>query len=441
MKLKQKSAIFFLVFSMIFAATGAAPVSQFGATGDGVADDSEAIQKAFDSGEDLTFEKKIYLLAKPLTLKGQKNIRIDFGSATLVKQNREEYTVKIAECNNIRLSGGTFVIGSAENPEIPEMYAKSVNAHTFMITSSENITLRDAYISGSGQMGICAMDCIGLIFEGNIIENCFRDGIYSHYCADVRYLYNRLKNIKDDALSFHDYGRGGKKITAAGYRQAGNFIATGNTVHSAYQGIATIGSIGVTITNNFIDSTVNAGICVFNSDRVFKGSKAQVAEVVIANNMIVNAGKTTRIITKEYKNGLDTCTARAAICAQAQGMDHLMPTATRRLSNIIISGNIIRECGTQGIQGHFVDNLSIIGNQVENCNSSGKASTQNIIETVYCSNVQLMNNTVTDTRQKPLHGRGWSLRESTGTENGSQVKGFNIEAGTASEKAPANWQH
>ncbi|HJH05183.1 MAG TPA: right-handed parallel beta-helix repeat-containing protein [Victivallis vadensis] len=426
------------------AAIAAVPIAQFGAKGDGVTDDSAAIQTAFDSGKDLVFDRKIYVLTKPLTLKGAENVRIDFGNALLVKRNREEFTVKVVDSSGIQLTGGRFIISAeaSNRPEVPEKYAKSIDAHTFLVLRCRDLSIRRARISGSGQMGICAMLSIGLTFADNVIENCFRDGIYSHYCADVRYLYNRLAHIKDDALSFHDYGLPNQRkwLTKAGYPQSGSWIVSGNVIRNAYQGISSIGCNRVTITGNLIENTVNAGICVFNSDRIHRGGSAEVANVVIANNQIFNTGKTTRIITKEYKNGLDTCTARAAICAQAQGGNHLMPTATRRLSNVMIVNNIIRECGTEGIQGHFVDSLTISGNQVENCNSSGKSSTQNIIETIYCTDVQLKDNTITDTRTPVLHGRGWAMRESTGKAAGNLVRGSSVEVGSTSVKAPANWR-
>ena len=435
------------LFCVLFAGVASAmvPVAQFEAKGDGVTDDSAAIQAAFDSGEDIYFDRKTYILARPLTLKGAKNVRIDFGNALLVKRNREEFTIKIVDCSGIRLSGGRFIISSevSNQPERPESYAKSRDAHTFLITRCEDLSIREARINGSGQMGICVMHSTGLTFADNVIENCFRDGIYSHYCADVRYLNNRLSNIKDDALSFHDYGLPEQRelLVKSGFPQSGVWIARGNVIHNAYQGISSIGCNRVSITENMIENTVNAGICVFNSDRVLRGSRAQVANVVIANNQIFNAGKDTKIINSEYPNGLDTCTARAAICAQAQGDNHLMPTATRRLSNVMIVNNIIRECGTEGIQGHFVDTLTISGNLVENCNSSGKESTQNIIEAIYCTNVQLNHNTVTDTRSPVLHGRGWALRESTGKVEDNLIRGTNIEAGNGSLKAPEDWKN
>lgn len=444
--MKIKLLLVWLVFALYTGVVIAAvPISQFGAKGDGVTNDSAAIQAAFDSGEDLVFDKKIYVLGGPVTLKEAQNLRIDFGNALLVKRNREEFTVKVVDCFGIRISGGRFIISaeSSNQPEVPEKYAKSVDAHTFMIVRCKDVSIRNVQIDGSGQMGICAMLSVGLTFEHNVITNCFRDGIYSHYCADVRYLYNRLSNIKDDALSFHDYGILGQHrcLDEAGYVQSGSWIVSGNIIRNAYQGIASIGCHRVMITDNIIENTVNAGICVFNSDRIYKGGNAQVANVLIANNQIFNTGKTTKIITKEYKNGLETCTARAAICAQAQGHDHLMPTATRRLSNVMIVNNIIRECGTEGILGHFVDSLTISGNQIGNCNSSGKDGTQNIIETVYCTDVQLKDNTVIDNRTPVLHGRGWAMRESTGKVDGNLVKGVRIEDGTTSEKAPVNWKN
>lgn len=440
-----------LLSLLAMTASAAVPVSRFGARGDGVTDDAPALQKAFDSDESIFFENKTYLLSKPLVLNKKHNKSIDFGGAMLAKQNRKTCTVRIAECSDIRIRGGLFIIagGTPEKPLIPvepvsrEEAPDYIDAHGFMIVRSDNISVRDVHINGSWQMGFSNMDCTGLFFENNTIENCARDGIYCHNSSNVRYLCNRLNNIRDDALSFHDYGQPPERKRIAkitGSPQAGDLIVIGNIIRNAYQGVASIGCNRVTVTGNQIDGTVNAGICVFNSDRLHPGTKAQVANVVIADNLLSNTCKDTSIMGRIYKNGLDTCTARAAICAQAQGMDHLMPTATRRLSNVVITGNNIRESGTQGIMGHFVDNLVVNGNLILNCNTSGKDSTRNILETVFCTNVQLKDNTVIDDRPEPLHGRGWSMRESDGVTGGFLIKGFRIEEGTRQEAAPFNWK-
>lgn len=437
---------FFRLFSIFLASVmssavfGATSVSQFGAKGDGVTDDSTAIQKAFDSKEDIFFEKKIYCLNKTVYLKNSHSKKIDFTGAVIIKKNRDASTVRIIDSSDIHITGGTFVIGSIEKPEMPEKYTH-IDAHTFFIIRSDNISISNTHINGSGQMGICSIESIGLLFENNTIENCYRDGIYCHYCSDVCYLYNRISNVKDDALSFHDYGipKHRARLIAAGRPQGGNLVVIGNITQNTYQGVASIGCRNVTIVDNIINNTVNGGICVFNSDRLWKGSDAKVNGVIIANNQITNAGKTHKIITREYNNGLDTCTARAAICAQSQGMDHLMPTATRRLSDVAIFGNVIRDCGVAGIAGHFVDNLSISNNMVINCNAAGKESTGNIIETIFCTNVRLSDNMVIDNRSEPKHIRGWAMFDSTGVESGSMVKGFLREAGNGKLPAPKNW--
>ena len=211
-------------------------------------------------------------------------------------------------------------------------------------------------------------------------------------------------------------------------------------IRNAYQGIASIGSEQITITDNIIDDTVNAGICVFNSDHYSTViADANVRNVIIADNIITNACKTTRIMKNDYRNGVDTCTARAAICAQSQGRDMLMPSATRRLAAILIANNIVCDSGAGGILGHFVDTLHITGNILLNCNANGKASTGNILEAIFCTDVQIRGNTVIDSRSVPRHERAWSLRKSMGIVDGNQFRGGRLEEGTREEAAPFNW--
>ncbi len=434
----QLKKIFAVTLPLLLAlSAGAVPVSQFGAVGDGATDDSEAIGKALNSDADIEFDGKTYLLGKQIHVIRKNNKTIDFGKATLVRDNLEHYAIRFADCTQLRITGGIFLCKT-----MPEEYAKSVDAHALLFVRSTDISVSGVFINGSGQMGICVMDCHRAIFRENTIMNCFRDGIYSHFSTDVSYLDNRLSHIKDDALSFHDYGDPNRKsfVLKAGYKQSGRLIARGNVIRNAYQGIASIGCEAITIEGNLIDGTVNAGICVFNSDHYStRIADANVRNVIISGNTILNACKSTRIMKKEYPNGLDSCTARAAITAQSQGKDMLMPSATRRLSGILIADNLVRDSGTAGIQGHYVDTLHIIGNIVLDCNVNGKEATGNILEAIFCTDVLLRGNTVTDSRSELRHKRAWSLRKSTGIVEGNQFKGFRTEEGTREEAAPYNW--
>ncbi|EIQ02144.1 hypothetical protein OpiT1DRAFT_00725 [Opitutaceae bacterium TAV1] len=411
--------------------------ADFGARGDGVHDDAPAIQATLNAGYPVLFEQKTYLLNTGIVVSRQTGLRIDLSGATLVKANNGTFTLRIADSSDISVQGGIFVCQT-----MPNGYSKSLDAHGIMVVRCANVTFRDIHINGSSQMGICIMECNGVLAENNFIENCYRDGIYSHYTVNVRYLNNRLRHIKDDALSYHDYGLPEVKArmkNRTGYEQGGRVIISGNLISNAIQGIASIGCDQVTITNNIIEDTVNAGVCVFNSDRLGLpgGGKpdapvlatSQVSKVIIASNQITRAALDgTRIMEKSYKNGLPGCTARAAICAQSQGYDHMYPTSTRRLSNIVITGNLVTHSGTEGIFANKVDNLTVLGNTLVDCNVNNSGNTPDMIDIVETTGLYLANNSIIDTRAAPLHVRGIFLRQSAGHVGDNYIQGFSTQA-------------
>lgn len=399
-------------------------VAEFGAKGDGVTDDAAAIEAALNSPKNIVFEGKTYLIKKVVEVRDLKSKRIQLGSATIVKSTYDIGGFQFARCTDLVIEGGTLTCA------ITPKESSNGDAHGFQFIGCTNLTLRDTYIAGSGQMGVCIMGCIDVLMEHNKVENTYRDGIYSHYSAYVRYLNNRMSNIKDDALSMHDYGLVVQKpeVIAANLKQAGNSIISGNMVHNAYQGISSIGCDRVLISNNIVDSTVNAGIAVFNHDKMFVGTEAKVRNVVISNNIVINAGKSTKIMDKIYETNPPFNTARGSICVQSQGDDDKYTSATRRLTNITVSGNSVSEGGTEGIFCGSIDNLTITGNSVVNCNIGQLKSTENVLEIYECNDFLMVGNNIVDDRETILHGRGYSIEGSRGVVNANSVSGFVIEA-------------
>lgn len=399
-------------------------VAEFGAKGDGVTDDAAAIEAALNSPKNIYFEGKVYLIKKVIEVKDLKAKRIQLGSATIVKSTYDIGGFQFARCTDLVIEGGTLTCA------ITPKESTNGDAHGFQFIGCTNLTLRNTYIAGSGQMGVCIMGCIDVLMEHNKVENTYRDGIYSHYSAYVRYINNRMSNIKDDALSMHDYGLVAQKpeVIAANLKQAGNSIISGNMVHNAYQGISSIGCDRVLITNNIVDSTVNAGICVFNHDKMFVGTEAKVRNIVVSNNIVINASKNTKIMDKVYETNPPVNTARASICIQSQGNDDSYLSATRRLTNITVSGNSVSEGGTEGIFCGSIDNLNVTGNSVVNCNIGQLKSTENVLEIYGCNDFLMVGNNIVDDRETILHGRGYSIENSRGTVSANSVSGFVIEA-------------
>jgi len=98
-------------------------VKDFGAVGDGVTDDTAAIQAAIDAGTSIVFPSGSYVITSSITIGSNKSI--DFGSATLIKswdagENTGASAVFknsdfVGGNSNIKIKNGSFSLASASN--------------------------------------------------------------------------------------------------------------------------------------------------------------------------------------------------------------------------------------------------------------------------------------------------------------------------------------
>lgn len=207
-------------------------VEEFGAIGDGVADDSEAIQKAFDNGGVILFGKnKTYKFTKTIYIR-KSNITINGNHATLKyvgdgtggclirilgtdhKNYHENITLSdfTLDGTEQRYKGGSENDWKATSPQpryggligIEIDYAKNI--------AIKNLTLNDIYSNG-----IIARRCSHLLIDGNKLHNCsggniikndnytghdnFGDGIAAFFSYDVTISNNRVINHRTYKVS------------------------------------------------------------------------------------------------------------------------------------------------------------------------------------------------------------------------------------------------
>lgn len=170
----------------------------FGAKGDGVTDDTEAIQNAFNSGEKIFFPKGTYCVSVGDTandynfysaLKIPSNTIVDFNGSIIqcspVDGNaKEKYTViYLDECNNVVLKNGV-IIGDKENHTgIFSEYGHGIATFRCKNAKIENMTIREHIGDGicmqaeytTAESPICSSD--NIIVSKCEIYNCRRQGI------------------------------------------------------------------------------------------------------------------------------------------------------------------------------------------------------------------------------------------------------------------------
>ena len=125
----QFKQAFTAVLAMLFVLTArAVSVSQFGAIGDGVTDDSASIEKALNSDANIEFENKTYLLKQQINIIRKHNKTIDFRKAIFVRADTELYGIRFAGAGkhvriaDIEVSSSVCVAGGDFQPLVSNGY-------------------------------------------------------------------------------------------------------------------------------------------------------------------------------------------------------------------------------------------------------------------------------------------------------------------------------
>ncbi|GAB3793524.1 hypothetical protein GCM10028819_05330 [Spirosoma humi] len=400
-------------------------MKQFGAKGDGISDDTQAITKALNSNIQTIYAEKTKAYYKVsnlivVNMIAKKNFIVK--DANILNSDLTKATFLFQNSKNIEIQGGKFgyIITPVKNG--------GNSQHVFQFDKCQNVLVNKVHITNSPEMGIAITNSNNVVIQNSRIEHTFRDGTYSHYSANVKYLNNVYSNIKDDAMSFHDYGimADKKKLLSYGYSQATDLLAQGNYVENAYQGFGSIGANNVKVVNNRIKNTVIAGIAVFNSLELYPKGTALVKNVKILNNSIDNPCITVSINGTEYQNFGQASTGRAGIFVGSLGINNqINASETKRLRDILIEGNKVTNSGAHGFVGTYIDNLKFINNKFTNCSGSvpQKSLTGDVIEMGNITDLFGNKNSVIDNRNQVMHQHAYSLVNVAGKMGNWNVKG------------------
>lgn len=286
---------------------GEVNVSWFGAKGDGVTDDTQAIQKAIDYYNVVSFNDLTYLITNInlnnnsylklnkavlknnantmiITANGKTNIKIENGSITntfdygaVLFENVDGLEVVGTKFNGLgktNLAGtGVSICGigvyKCQNFKLLKLECSDFKFDGINI-SGDNETTTISDIKTNGIVKDCkfknmAISAVGtlrgannILIEGNIVENFDRDGvgyagitINSAYCSVINNIvYNTQKGV-GAAVGI----RVGHEPDIATNSHVDYGVAQGNTVYNVDIGIKVGGSNNVVISNNVINNT------------------------------------------------------------------------------------------------------------------------------------------------------------------------------------------
>ena len=357
-----------------------------------------------------------YRVSKTIELRSLQNIHIWAIGATLINSTLTNHFFEIDHCEFVTVNGGKYTRSAKPDSSWPTGY------HCLLLANSKDLVVQNVLIDGSPGMGIAIVNAANVKILNNTIRNTLRDGIYSHYSVNLLYSGNYLENIKDDALSMHDYGFNSDKqaIIALGYPQAGSSIIANNRIKNAMRGIGSIGLQTLTITGNVIENVVNCGIEVYNTAEKFEGPDTQVRDVVISDNLISYAClRSLNIFGKMQGDNNQGGGGKAALTVGSINADVQYEAENKRLSNISVTGNMVNYSAADAYFLNNIDGLVFSNNSARNCNTSPfPPYTGYIVECWSCTGLCGFNNNVIDSNSPPTAIAGYRVRNTTGSLGG-----------------------
>lgn len=178
-------------------------VSDLGAIGDGVTDDTAALQRALDSlqaGETLLIPAgKTFRHTDVLTIR-KAGVRLT-GGGTLLATNEEKSALSI-EADNVTLDGGLVLkaVGTTRRWSAPSQNKLNLMGHS-------GATVRNITVDGSAAAGIFAFGASRYVIEDVTVQNTRADGIHStHGSHDGVIRRPRITNVGDDGVAVVSYG-------------------------------------------------------------------------------------------------------------------------------------------------------------------------------------------------------------------------------------------
>lgn len=251
-------------------------VKDFGAKGDGVADDQAAIQAAMNeakaTGKTVWMPEGTYNHSGVLTLDGAK--MEGAGDKTVLHAtNPHEGAIKLTG-DGSSLSNLTTKVDASDRSSMP-------NAASVLVQNASNATVTNVTTQGACSNGIRLDNATGSKITNNLVLGSNADGLaVMNGSSDNLIQHNVVYQAGDDSFSDNSYTNEGK--------QDSNNTFDGNlSLDNAYgRGMAFAGSKNATITNNVISGSKWIGIW---ADSDHNSGTMESSGHRIENNTVINS--------------------------------------------------------------------------------------------------------------------------------------------------------
>lgn len=281
-------------------------VRHWGAKGDGVTDDTAAIQACLDAGTGTVYVPAgTYLTSSKLSvtsgtrLKGAGMYRTIFKGANGTTHTIIGHTGQAGWTTSTPLANAVFedfgVDGNRVNRSGSSGHCMSFRGNN--TTSCSDVHFRRLYLFESPTMGMAMQNGVRVSVTDCYVNGCDRDGI-SFWGQMVwhRIVNNTVKDCGDDFIALNAVKKDATE-TVDLFAEARDIVITDNVLGPAAgtefgNGVSIAGARRVTVANNVVFSQYGEGILV-RCWQSSEASKNAAADVAIVGNVVLNTGQPT----------------------------------------------------------------------------------------------------------------------------------------------------
>lgn len=363
-------------------------VKDFGAKGDGITDDTTAIQNAINSlnaGCTLFIPTGVYLVNDIITVNKQ-NIKIT-GNKAILKANSNKNVLFQIVGQNISIDGmifdgsnnvyvGIAVLANSKfitirNAEIKNIYSTMYNtniptAGIRIYGNCSNITITDCYIHDvtaepNSIVGDVAGTSRGILILPNttagedvttnvIISGCVIENIYTSEDADgigvLNSILNKNVNVIIASNKFRNCAKRAVKIMAPGVIVKDNIIYNDFSGQAADWSDGMYSAISVYDSNTIVEGNYIYGGSYYKPIDIGIDTKP-IANIIVKNNKIEIANG--YVLPYQGSISLLSDVDSVSIVGNILTRNRIGIYARGKATNVDISGNIIRNCSESGI--------------------------------------------------------------------------------------------
>jgi len=254
-------------------------VKDFGAVGDGVADDTAAIQAAIDEANGVFFPTGSYLVNAQIDLKSNLLLFGEGGSKIVLDTGVTPYVLRGSATNNVTI----------RDLEIEGNGASGFS--TVYITNATNVTVDNCVITKSGANALYFVGCLFAKVQNCVLSNNFYYGLEFRDCVGCKAIANQCAANGDTGVATSGGGRGIMLWRARGCYIAGNrFVDNSEYGFRIYSEAAdATTSYNNVVTGNTFQNNIRADLVLYDEGAAF----SFVTNNVITDNVIYRTVDTT----------------------------------------------------------------------------------------------------------------------------------------------------